>query len=95
MTKPSTPPDDLIVELIRERKAQRVTAAQLAAASGVASRTLTDIENGHRDCGVRALRRLYAALGREIVTKPISPPTLEDVLKENQEKFSNGPRAKP
>lgn len=79
--------DPLIQSLIDSRKQQKVTQAQLAEAAGVSRKTVGTIEAGG-DCTLSTLRALYAAVGLDLVSRPFSAPTLDDVLAERENAFS-------
>ncbi|MCG3134971.1 MAG: Shikimate kinase [Planctomycetes bacterium] len=66
--EPARAPDDLLLRAIGtqvrdRRKARSLTLAELAAASGVSSRFLTDVEAGRANISVVNLSHVAAALG--------------------------------
>ena len=86
--------DPLVASLVRARKSQGITQETLAQAAGVSRRTLIMIEAGG-DCTLSTLRRLYTVLGMDIVARPYTTPTLEDVIKENETLyFTSSPAAR-
>ena len=70
---------------IREaRKEKHLTQAQLAAAAGIARKSLSQLETGIiTDIGIRKVERVLDYLGLELAVRPAgAPPTLEELLKE-------------
>jgi transcriptional regulator with XRE-family HTH domain len=65
--------DPLIDEIERRRIETGWTAAQLADAAGIARLTYICARNGKNGITVHTLRRLFAALGLEVVAVPIRP----------------------
>jgi DNA-binding XRE family transcriptional regulator len=85
--------DPLVASLVRARKSQSITQATLAQAAGVSRRTLIMIEAGG-DCTLSTLRRLYTVLGMDMVARPYTTPTLDDVIRENEALyFTSSPAA--
>lgn len=83
--------DPLIDELVAARKQQKLTQAALAELAGLSRRALVAIENGG-DCTLSTLRRLHTVLGLELISRPFTRPTLEDLLAENEQLYK---RPKP
>ncbi|MNQ45141.1 helix-turn-helix protein [compost metagenome] len=93
----SLPKDPLIEALIKARRERKFTQAHLAELAGISRRALVAIEGGG-DCNLSTLRRLLRALDLEMKLIPAeySPPTLEDVLAENEMAYQRPPgRNKP
>ena len=68
--------------VLREaRKRERLTQQQLAAAVGLERSTISLIENGATDIGVRKLERLCLRLGLRIEIAPRKTPTWDEVSK--------------
>jgi len=60
-----------LITLARIEK--NIPQKKLAEDLGVASSTISKIENGHRDCKVRELRRIARALGKELKISFVDP----------------------
>lgn len=93
----SLPKDPLIEALIKARRERKFTQAHLAELAGISRRALVAIEGGG-DCNLSTLRRLLRALDLEmkLILAEYSPPTLEDVLAENEMAYQRPPgRNKP
>lgn len=89
--------DPLIETLVRTRKARQLTQAALAELAGISRRALVAIEGGG-DCAVSTLQRLFGVMDMELQAVPsvYRPPTLEDVMAENEALFQARTRgAKP
>lgn len=88
--------DPLIDTLVAERKRQGVTQEKLATEARLSRRALVSIEAGG-DCTLTTLRRLFSALGMDMVAVPSAyrPPTLEDVMAENAALFANSVPRQP
>jgi len=76
---------DLGSTIRQARKGKRLTQAQLAEMAGIARKTLSQIETGTvSDIGIRKVTRTLEVLGLELTVRPAgSPPTLEELQKEN------------
>lgn len=89
--------DPLIETLIRTRKSRKLTQAALAELAGISRRALVVIEGGG-DCALSTLQRLFGVMDMELQAVPAvyRPPTLEDVMAENEAMFRERTRkAKP
>ena len=77
--------DPVIETLIRTRKSRKLTQAALAELAGISRRALVAIEGGG-DCAFSTLKRLFIVMDMELQAVPVvySPPTLEDVMAENE-----------
>lgn len=77
--------DSLRETLIQTRKKRKLTQAALAELAGISRRALVAIEGGG-DCAVSTLRRLFRVMDMELQAVPAvyQPPTLEDVMAENE-----------
>ena len=80
--------EPVIQALIDARKERKMTQHQLADAAGISRRALVAIEGGG-DCNVSTLRRLLRALDLELTSTPATynPPTLEDMMAENEQRY--------
>lgn len=87
--------DPLIETLLKARKEQGLTQQELADQAGISRRALVAIEGGG-DCSLSTLRRLMRVLNLELTLSPAEyrPPTLEDILQENEAGFGQ-PSARP
>ena len=65
-----------LITLARIEK--NIPQKKLADELGVASSTLSKIENGHRDCKIRELRRIAHALGKELKISFVDPEEEND-----------------
>ena len=65
-----------LITLARIEK--NIPQKKLAEDLGVASSTISKIENGHRDCKVRELRRIAHALGKELKISFVDPDEEND-----------------
>lgn len=87
---PPKPLDPLIQALIQCRKEQRISQAELANAAGITRRSLVAIENNASDPALATLRALFTALGYDILARPFdSAPTLDDILRENDQGYDS------
>lgn len=62
-------PDRLILALIAERRAQRMSREQLARVTGYTPSHLYAVETGHQGCRIEIAQDIANALGMEIVLK--------------------------
>lgn len=65
-----------LITLARIEK--NIPQKKLADELGVASSILSKIENGHRDCKIRELRRIAHALGKELKISFVDPEEEND-----------------
>lgn len=86
--------DPLIQDIVRARKSQHFTQAQLAEMSGVSRRTIVLIEAGG-DCTLSTLHRVTAALGLRLTAQIKHIPTLDDVTRENEALFASARPTQP
>lgn len=70
--------DPLDVALRAERVARGMTQRQLAAVSGIAQPSISEIERGGHGWTVATARRLAAALGFELALSPSSTAEVPD-----------------
>lgn len=64
--------------ITKARIEKNIPQKKLADELGVASSTLSKIENGHRDCKIRELRRIAHALGKELKISFVDPEEEND-----------------
>lgn len=76
---------DMGTKIRLARKEKRLTQAQLAELAGITRKTISQIETGIvPDIGIRKVERALEVLGLELTVRPAgSPPTLEELQKEN------------
>ena len=65
-----------LITLARIEK--NIPQKKLAEDLGVASSTISKIENGHRDCRIRELRRIAHVLGKELKISFVDPEEEND-----------------
>ncbi|MGQ0545059.1 MAG: helix-turn-helix domain-containing protein [Betaproteobacteria bacterium] len=91
-------PRQIGAELRSQRKAQQMTLKDLAKKSGVHWVTLSKLENGVADLGLRKLVRVAQALGIELaLQRPNAGYTLDDLAKgflKEEVKESSEPHSK-
>lgn len=81
----------LVCAIVEERRAQKLSQAQLAGLAGLSRRALGQIESGG-DCTLSTLTRLHAALGIVTSARRQQRPTLDDLVAENAIAYSrSGP----
>ena len=61
--------DDIIAAILQERRARRMTQAELAERAGISRRALVDLESGKRDIGLRKLIRILDSLGLSLAVR--------------------------
>lgn len=64
--------------ITKTRIEEGIHQKELAEQLGVASSTLSKIENGHRDCKIRELRRIAHVLGKELKISFVDPEEEND-----------------
>jgi transcriptional regulator with XRE-family HTH domain len=68
------------------RKEQRLSQTELARQAGVSRAMISDLETGQiRDPGVRKVLRVLKALGMGLRIVRLSPPTLDELLAEQED----------
>lgn len=76
---------DLGAQLAAMRKEMRMTQAEVAKSAGVSRALISDLESGQlHDPGVKKLFRILKVLGKGIRIVPQGPPTLDDLLAEQE-----------
>jgi transcriptional regulator with XRE-family HTH domain len=76
---------DLGAEIAAIRKELRMTQAEVAEQAGVSRALISNLESGHlHDPGVKKLFRILKVLGKGIRIVPLGPPTLDDLLAEQE-----------
>ncbi|ALM82854.1 helix-turn-helix domain-containing protein [Bordetella sp. N] len=80
--------DPVVQAIIDGRKDQRVSQADLAKAAGISRRSLVAIESASSDPTLGTLRALCTALGYDLAVRPFgAAPTLDDILRENNQQY--------
>lgn len=77
----------IVQDIVRTRKAQKLTQQQVADLAGVSRRTIVLIESGG-DCTLSTLHRICTALGLQINAHTQHLPDLDDITRENEMLFS-------
>jgi len=69
-----------------ERKKRGMTQARIAEILGMSRATISQVENGSvQDIGIRKVIRILEILRLEISVRPAgAPPTLDELLRENE-----------
>jgi transcriptional regulator with XRE-family HTH domain len=68
------------------RKQQRLSQTELARQAGVSRAMISDLETGQlHDPGVRKVLRVLKVLGMGVRIVSLSPPTLDDLLAEQED----------
>lgn len=88
MSKDNQVLDPIAEEMIKARRAMRLTQEEVAAAAGISRRALIMIEAGG-DCSLSTLRRILTVLGMDLLAKVNTRPTLEDLDREHSEAFAS------
>ncbi len=74
---------DLGSEIAKLRKQQKLSQTEVARRAGVSRAMISDLETGQvHDPGVRKVLRVLKVLGFGIRLASLSPPTLDDLLAE-------------
>lgn len=77
---------DLGIHISKLRKQQRLTQTELAGKAGVSRAMISDLETGQlHDPGVRKVLRVLKVLGMGVGIVSLNPPTLDDLLAEQED----------
>lgn len=77
---------DLGREVAKLRRKQGLSQSDIAARAGVSRAMISDLENGQlHDPGVRKVLRVLKVLGMGVRVVPLSPPTLDELLSNQEE----------
>jgi transcriptional regulator with XRE-family HTH domain len=77
---------DLGREVAKLRRKQGLSQSDIAARAGVSRAMISDLENGQlHDPGVRKVLRVLKVLGMGVRVVSLSPPTLDELLSNQEE----------
>ena len=64
--------------ITKTRIEEGIHQKELAKRQGIAASTISKIENGHRDCRIKELRKIAHALGKELKISFVDPEEEND-----------------